>query len=77
ARGPRHSGQARPLFTMARRAAEIGIGLAIVLAVSRNGGTADSAKLRATAEGHEADASAGDAAAAGRAEPADPQGGKS
>ncbi|MGP4083540.1 NADH-quinone oxidoreductase subunit NuoK [Streptomyces sp. KR55] len=59
-----HSGQALTLFTIAIAAAEIGIGLAIVLAVYRNRGTSDIDKLRDTAEGHEADASAGDAAAA-------------
>ena len=48
-----HSGQALTLFTIAIAAAEIGIGLAIVLAVYRNRGTADIDKLRDTAEGHE------------------------
>ncbi|MFJ1735012.1 NADH-quinone oxidoreductase subunit NuoK [Streptomyces sp. NPDC088254] len=48
-----HSGQALTLFTIALAAAEIGIGLAIVLAVHRNRGTADIDKLRDTAEGHE------------------------
>ncbi|MDL5203175.1 NADH-quinone oxidoreductase subunit NuoK [Streptomyces sp. ALI-76-A] len=48
-----HSGQALTLFTIAIAAAEIGIGLAIVLAVHRNRGTADIDKLRDTAEGHE------------------------
>ncbi|MEW2558295.1 NADH-quinone oxidoreductase subunit NuoK [Streptomyces griseorubiginosus] len=47
-----HSGQALTLFTIAIAAAEIGIGLAIVLAVHRNRGTADIDKLRDTAEGH-------------------------
>ncbi|MER6243073.1 NADH-quinone oxidoreductase subunit NuoK [Streptomyces griseorubiginosus] len=46
-----HSGQALTLFTIAIAAAEIGIGLAIVLAVHRNRGTADIDKLRDTAEG--------------------------
>ena len=50
-----HSGQALTLFTIAIAAAEIGIGLAIVLAVHRNRGTADIDKLRDTAEGHEPD----------------------
>ncbi|MEU9783278.1 NADH-quinone oxidoreductase subunit NuoK [Streptomyces phaeochromogenes] len=45
-----HSGQALTLFTIAIAAAEIGIGLAIVLAVHRNRGTADIDKLRDTAE---------------------------
>ena len=47
-----HSGQALTLFTIAIAAAEIGIGLAIVLAVHRNRGTADIDKLRDNAEGH-------------------------
>ncbi|MFE0821103.1 NADH-quinone oxidoreductase subunit NuoK [Streptomyces sp. NPDC058847] len=46
-----HSGQALTLFTIAIAAAEIGIGLATVLAVHRNRGTADIDKLRDTAEG--------------------------
>ncbi|MFE1837234.1 NADH-quinone oxidoreductase subunit NuoK [Streptomyces sviceus] len=50
-----YSGQALTLFTIAIAAAEIGIGLAIVLAVHRNRGTADIDKLRDTAEGHEPD----------------------
>ncbi|MER6015150.1 NADH-quinone oxidoreductase subunit NuoK [Streptomyces bluensis] len=48
-----HSGQALTLFTIAIAAAEIGIGLAIVLAVYRNRGTSDIDKLRDTAEGHQ------------------------
>ncbi|MFF1543656.1 NADH-quinone oxidoreductase subunit NuoK [Streptomyces sp. NPDC058291] len=48
-----HSGQALTLFTIAIAAAEIGIGLAIVLAVHRSRGTADIDRLRDTAEGHE------------------------
>lgn len=59
-----HSGQALTLFTIAIAAAEIGIGLAIVLAVYRNRGTADIDRLRDTAEGgpangDEADSGAG------------------
>ncbi len=50
-----HSGQALTLFTIAIAAAEIGIGLAIVLAVYRGRGTSDIDKLRDTAEGHETD----------------------
>jgi len=50
-----HSGQALTLFTIAIAAAEIGIGLAIVLAVYRARGTSDIDKLRDTAEGHESD----------------------
>jgi NADH-quinone oxidoreductase subunit K len=52
ARDTLHSGQALTLFTIAIAAAEIGIGLAIVLAVYRNRGTSDIDKLRDTAEGH-------------------------
>ncbi|MEU3302678.1 NADH-quinone oxidoreductase subunit NuoK [Streptomyces sp. NPDC006678] len=48
-----HTGQALTLFTIAIAAAEIGIGLAIVLMVYRNRGTSDIDKLRDTAEGHE------------------------
>ncbi|MFD6289495.1 NADH-quinone oxidoreductase subunit NuoK [Streptomyces sp. NPDC060205] len=50
ARDTLHSGQALTLFTIAIAAAEIGIGLAIVLAVHRNRGTADIDRLRDTAE---------------------------
>ncbi|MER7929371.1 NADH-quinone oxidoreductase subunit NuoK [Streptomyces sp. NPDC096057] len=50
-----HSGQALTLFTIAIAAAEIGIGLAIVLAVYRARGTSDIDKLRDTAEGQESD----------------------
>ena len=56
-----HSGQALTLFTIAIAAAEIGIGLAIVLAVYRNRGTSDIDKLRDTAEGHDPDHPDGDA----------------
>ncbi|KOG88036.1 NADH-quinone oxidoreductase subunit NuoK [Streptomyces varsoviensis] len=45
-----HAGQALTLFTIAIAAAEIGIGLAIVLLVYRNGGTADVDKLRDLSE---------------------------
>ncbi|MET7483115.1 NADH-quinone oxidoreductase subunit NuoK [Streptomyces sp. NPDC005538] len=54
-----HSGQALTLFTIAIAAAEIGIGLAIVLAVYRGRGTSDVDKLRDTAEGHESDGPGG------------------
>ncbi|GAB2974288.1 NADH-quinone oxidoreductase subunit NuoK [Streptomyces pseudoechinosporeus] len=50
-----HSGQALTLFTIAIAAAEIGIGLAIVLAVYRNRGTSDIDKLRDTAETDDSD----------------------
>ncbi|MCX5050362.1 MULTISPECIES: NADH-quinone oxidoreductase subunit NuoK [unclassified Streptomyces] len=56
-----HSGQALTLFTIAIAAAEIGIGLAIVLSVYRNRGTSDIDKLRDSAEGHESDGPDGDA----------------
>ncbi|MBX9396241.1 NADH-quinone oxidoreductase subunit NuoK [Streptomyces sp. TRM72054] len=59
-----HSGQALTLFTIAIAAAEIGIGLAIILAVYRNRGTSDIDKLRDTAEGHETDGPDGEAHAA-------------
>ncbi|MFG2440012.1 NADH-quinone oxidoreductase subunit NuoK [Streptomyces sp. NPDC048508] len=52
ARDTLHSGQALTLFTIAIAAAEIGIGLAIVLSVYRNRGSSDIDKLRDTAEGH-------------------------
>ncbi|NED13656.1 NADH-quinone oxidoreductase subunit NuoK [Streptomyces sp. SID9124] len=45
-----HSGQALTLFTIAIAAAEIGIGLAIVLAVYRNRGSSAVDLLRDTAE---------------------------
>jgi NADH-quinone oxidoreductase subunit K len=61
-----HSGQALTLFTIAIAAAEIGIGLAIVLAVYRNRGTADIDRLRDTAE----DGGRNAAAAGGTAAPA-------
>jgi NADH-quinone oxidoreductase subunit K len=45
-----HSGQALTLFTIAIAAAEIGIGLAIVLLVYRNQGRSDIDRLRDLAE---------------------------
>ncbi|MFE0649200.1 NADH-quinone oxidoreductase subunit NuoK [Streptomyces sp. NPDC059534] len=45
-----HAGQALTLFTIAIAAAEIGIGLAIILMVHRNKGTSDIDRLRDTAE---------------------------
>ncbi|MET9851838.1 NADH-quinone oxidoreductase subunit NuoK [Streptomyces sp. NPDC006450] len=57
-----HAGQALTLFTIAIAAAEIGIGLAIVLMVYRNRGTADVDRLRDTAEGHEQDGGPSDSA---------------
>ncbi|MFC8271622.1 NADH-quinone oxidoreductase subunit NuoK [Streptomyces sp. NPDC057271] len=47
-----HAGQALTLFTIAIAAAEIGIGLAIVLMVYRNRGTSDVDRLRDNAEPH-------------------------
>ncbi|MGW3418597.1 NADH-quinone oxidoreductase subunit NuoK [Streptomyces phaeochromogenes] len=64
-----HSGQALTLFTIAIAAAEIGLGLAIVLAVHRNRGTADIDKLRDTAETD--DDSESDDSGAARPEPAE------
>ncbi|MER7899917.1 NADH-quinone oxidoreductase subunit NuoK [Streptomyces sp. NPDC096046] len=61
-----HSGQALTLFTIAIAAAEIGIGLAIVLAVHRNRGTADIDRLRDTAERHDPDDLDHDARTAGK-----------
>jgi NADH-quinone oxidoreductase subunit K len=66
-----HSGQALTLFTIAIAAAEIGIGLAIVLAVHRNRGTADIDKLRDTAETRDADGPDSDALTAEPAEKAE------
>ncbi|GHA49799.1 NADH-quinone oxidoreductase subunit K 1 [Streptomyces tauricus] len=65
-----HSGQALTLFTIAIAAAEIGIGLAIVLAVHRNRGTADIDKLRDTAE-HGDDDDPDDDSDTARSEPAE------
>ncbi|GAA2968454.1 NADH-quinone oxidoreductase subunit NuoK [Streptomyces enissocaesilis] len=59
-----HSGQALTLFTIAIAAAEIGIGLAIVLMVYRNRGSSDIDKLRDTAEGPDPSGPAGDGASA-------------
>jgi NADH-quinone oxidoreductase subunit K len=61
-----HSGQALTLFTIAVAAAEIGIGLAIVLLVYRNRGSSDIDRLRDLAE------KPGDADAADR-DPQQPQ----
>jgi NADH-quinone oxidoreductase subunit K len=58
-----HSGQALTLFTIAIAAAEIGIGLAIVLAVYRNRGSSDIDRLRDTAETGEAETLPDDAEA--------------
>lgn len=63
-----HSGQALTLFTIAIAAAEIGIGLAIVLAVYRNRGTSHIDKLRDTAEGPDHEDPDSDTSAAEKAE---------
>ncbi|MFI5745738.1 NADH-quinone oxidoreductase subunit NuoK [Streptomyces sp. NPDC051644] len=57
-----HSGQALTLFTIAISAAEIGIGLAIILAVHRNRGSSDVDRLRDTAETDAAETLPGDEA---------------
>ncbi|MFD6277257.1 NADH-quinone oxidoreductase subunit NuoK [Streptomyces sp. NPDC060209] len=59
-----HAGQALTLFTIAIAAAEIGIGLAIVLAVYRNRGSSDIDRLRDTAETDDAEVLPDDADAA-------------
>ncbi|MFB7914092.1 NADH-quinone oxidoreductase subunit NuoK [Streptomyces sp. NPDC056061] len=51
-----HAGQGLTLFTIAIAAAEIGIGLAVVLAVYRNRGSSDIDRLRDTAETDAAEA---------------------
>ncbi|MFF6993869.1 NADH-quinone oxidoreductase subunit NuoK [Streptomyces sp. NPDC008313] len=67
-----HSGQALTLFTITIAAAEIGIGLAIVLAVHRASGTSDIDKLRDTAEtGAGPDGDSPDPAASATAEKAE------
>ncbi|MEW2567575.1 NADH-quinone oxidoreductase subunit NuoK [Streptomyces sp. NPDC047070] len=76
ARDTLHSGQALTLFTIAIAAAEIGIGLAIVLAVHRNRGTADIDRLRDTAEpgdddDPDDDSDHSDGSASARSEPAE------
>jgi NADH-quinone oxidoreductase subunit K len=50
-----HTGQALTLFVIAIAAAEIGIGLAIILMVYRDRGTSDVDQLRDTAETHGTD----------------------
>ena len=53
-----HAGQALTLFVIAIAAAEIGIGLAIVLMVYRNCGTADVDRLRDSVESDATDEAA-------------------
>jgi NADH-quinone oxidoreductase subunit K len=60
-----HAGQALTLFTITIAAAEIGLGLAIVLLVFRSQGTADIDRLRVLTE--QADADFTDAASTGTA----------
>lgn len=64
-----HSGQALTLFTIAIAAAEIGIGLAIVLAVYRNRGSSAVDDLRDTAEGPDDPDEGDDAEGAAAEEP--------
>ncbi|MFF9017539.1 NADH-quinone oxidoreductase subunit NuoK [Streptomyces sp. NPDC014870] len=68
-----HAGQALTLFTIAIAAAEIGIGLAIVLMVYRNRGSSDVDRLRDTAESPSDDdgSDAGDDERAAEPTPAD------
>jgi NADH-quinone oxidoreductase subunit K len=62
-----HTGQALTLFVIAVAAAEIGIGLAIILMVYRNGGGSDVDRLRDTAERPDGD---------GETDPADGEAGE-
>jgi NADH-quinone oxidoreductase subunit K len=59
-----HSGQALTLFTITIAAAEIGLGLAIVLLVYRNRGSSDIDRLTALADPGPADPAPQDPAAA-------------
>lgn len=69
-----HSGQALTLFTIAIAAAEIGIGLAIVLAVYRNRGTSAVDDLRDTAERPDGDGAGPEGATAEEPDEADEPG---
>lgn len=62
-----HAGQALTLFVIAIAAAEIGIGLAIVLMVYRNRGTSDVDRLRDSVESDATDEAAAESAAAAAA----------
>ncbi|MCD0482057.1 NADH-quinone oxidoreductase subunit NuoK [Streptacidiphilus sp. ASG 303] len=64
-----HAGQALTLFTITVAAAEIGLGLAVVLMVFRNRGTADVDRLRDLAENAEPADGADDALPAGHPGP--------
>lgn len=68
-----HAGQALTLFVIAVAAAEIGIGLAIVLMVYRNRGTSDVDRLRDSVESDAADEAAAAEAASGTEAHADAQ----
>ncbi|MCI3225531.1 NADH-quinone oxidoreductase subunit NuoK [Streptomyces sp. NP-1717] len=59
-----HAGQALTLFVIAIAAAEIGIGLAIVLMVYRNRGTSDVDRLRDSVESDATDEAAAESVAA-------------
>lgn len=63
-----HAGQALTLFVIAIAAAEIGIGLAIVLMVYRNRGTSDVDRLRDSAESDATDEAAAESAQQARAQ---------
>ncbi|QHY97509.1 NADH-quinone oxidoreductase subunit K [Streptomyces sp. S4.7] len=63
-----HAGQALTLFVIAIAAAEIGIGLAIVLMVYRNRGTSDVDRLRDSVESDATDEAAARSVATGSAE---------
>ncbi|MFC9609006.1 NADH-quinone oxidoreductase subunit NuoK [Streptomyces niveus] len=63
-----HAGQALTLFVIAIAAAEIGIGLAIVLMVYRNRGTSDIDRLRDSVESDATDEAAARSVATGSAE---------
>ncbi|WP_330174181.1 NADH-quinone oxidoreductase subunit NuoK [Streptomyces sp. NBC_01498] len=63
-----HAGQALTLFVIAVAAAEIGIGLAIVLMVYRNRGTSDIDRLRDSVENDATDEAAVAAVAAAEAD---------
>jgi NADH-quinone oxidoreductase subunit K len=66
-----NSGQALTLFTIAIAAAEIGIGLSIVLMVYRNRGSSDIDRLRDTADGaQDGPGHSGTAAGSGATSPA-------
>lgn len=62
-----HAGQALTLFVIAIAAAEIGIGLAIVLMVYRNRGTSDVDRLRDSVESDATDKAAAESTAAAAA----------